>query len=111
MPSRSQAMIVYSKDTIPKIVVLCGSARFKDDFLAANQSLTAQGFIVLMPGFVADVDAVMKTRLDNLHKRKIDLADEVYVINRGGYVGESTRSEIEYATKLDKVITYKEQSQ
>jgi hypothetical protein len=46
--------------------------------------------------------------LDELHKRKIDLADEVFIINKGGYIGESTRSEIEYAKAHNKVITYLE---
>ena len=48
------------------------------------------------------------TMLDELHKRKIDLADQVLILNVGGYIGESTRSEIEYATKQGKFIWYKE---
>jgi cell division protein FtsB len=49
-----------------------------------------------------------KEKLDELHKRKIDLADEIYVLNVNGYVGSSTRSEIEYAQKLNKPIRYLE---
>jgi hypothetical protein len=43
---------------------------------------------------------------DELHKRKIDLADEVMVLNVGGYIGDSTRSEIEYAVKTGKTVKY-----
>ena len=46
--------------------------------------------------------------LDNMHKRKIDMADSIYVINVGGYIGESTRSEIDYATRHGKEILYLE---
>jgi len=47
--------------------------------------------------------------LDDMHKRKIDLADEIYVINVGGYIGSSTRSEIDYATETGKIVRYLEQ--
>ena len=49
-----------------------------------------------------------KEMLDDMHKRKIDMADEIYVINKGGYIGESTRSEIEYAKAHGKIINYYE---
>lgn len=49
-----------------------------------------------------------KIALDELHKRKIDLADEVYVLNVGGYIGESTKSEIQYAKEIRKRIRYLE---
>lgn len=103
----------------PEIVVLCGSTRFGDAFREANLRLTLEGHIVLSIGcdtksddqlaaaFAAHGDD-LKARLDELHKRKIDLADRVYVLNLGGYVGESTRSEIEYALKLGKLVTYLE---
>lgn len=42
--------------------------------------------------------------LDDMHKRKIDMADEIYVINVGGYIGESTRSEIEYAKNIGRGV-------
>ena len=47
-----------------------------------------------------------KEMLDDMHKRKIDMADEIFVINVGGYIGESTRSEIEYAKMTGKAIRY-----
>jgi hypothetical protein len=101
----------------PRIVVLCGSTRFYDAFREWNLRFTMQGHIVLSIGCdtksdrdlfgVADQDLdALKNGLDELHKRKIDLADEVFVLDVDGYIGESTRSEIEYATKRDKPIFY-----
>jgi hypothetical protein len=49
--------------------------------------------------------------LDDMHKRKIDMADEIFVINVHGYIGESTRSEIEYAKRTGKTVRYLEQSE
>jgi hypothetical protein len=104
----------------PTIVVLCGSTRFYDEFQWANYQLTMQGKIVLSvgvyphaterSGFGEDVehDSAEKVTLDELHLRKIDLADEVLVINVGGYVGESTRREVEYALAQGKPVTYLE---
>jgi dienelactone hydrolase len=96
----------------PPIVVLCGSTRFRDEFAAVNRDLTNSGAIVVAPGvFGHSGDPFTeeeKTRLDDLHKRKIDLADEVFVVNVNGYVGDSTRSEIEYAEKAGKPIAYLE---
>ena len=46
--------------------------------------------------------------LDDMHKRKIDMADEIFVINKGGYIGASTKSEIEYATKTGKPVVFLE---
>ena len=50
----------------------------------------------------------VKEMLDDMHKRKIDMADEIFVINVGGYIGESTRSEIAYAEKTGKKVNYLE---
>ncbi|MEU8199389.1 hypothetical protein AB0C10_36955 [Microbispora amethystogenes] len=94
----------------PPIVALCGSTRFRDEFAAVNRDLTLQGVIVVAPGVFAHSGDPMtdddKTLLDDLHKRKIDLADEVFVVNPGGYVGESTRSEIAYAEERGKPVRY-----
>lgn len=104
----------------PPIVVLCGSTRFYDAFQQANYDLTMNGSIVLSVGFYPHAtaehghgegvghDSEQKAGLDELHKRKIDLADRVMVLNVGGYIGESTRSEIEYADRLGKPIVYLE---
>jgi hypothetical protein len=103
----------------PEIVVLCGSTRFGEAFRTANLRLTLAGHIVLSIGCDTKsdddlasagvvFDQALKDRLDELHKRKIDLADRVLVLNVGGYCGESTRSEIEYAEKLGRPIDYLE---
>lgn len=104
----------------PRIVVLCGSTRFGEAFREANLQETLAGSIVLSVGcdlrsdhdlwsHLPDVEvAALKHRLDELHKRKIDLADEVLVLNVDGYLGESTRSEIEYAEKLGRPVRYLE---
>lgn len=108
--------------SIPKIVCLCGSTRFFKEFTEANYKETVAGNIVLSVGFYPHsskeahgehlgITEEEKIKLDELHKRKIDLADEVLVLNVGGYVGRSTRSEIEYATRLAKPIRYLESIQ
>lgn len=104
---------------MPKIVCLCGSTRFYEAFHLANYGETMAGRIVLSVGFyphsseqahgenIGCTDSA-KIALDELHKRKIDLADEVFVLNVGGYIGDSTRSEIEYAERLRMPIRYLE---
>ena len=97
-----------------KIITLCGSTRFKDEFIKAQKDLTLQGNIVISVGLFGhsgDVEAwdgQTKTMLDDMHKRKIDLADEIFVINVGGYIGKSTASEIQYAYEHGKNIHYLE---
>ena len=97
----------------PTVVCLCGSTKFKDEFLEAMRRETWDGNIVLSVGFFGHADGLVftdcdKSRLDELHKRKIDLADEVFVINVGGYIGSSTRSEIDYAVAHGKLVRYLE---
>lgn len=101
--------------TKPRIVCLCGSTRFKDTFIGANRTETLLGNIVLTVGMFGheeglDMNGRIKQRLDELHKRKIDLADEILVLNVGGYIEESTRSEIEYALRHGKAVRYLEGS-
>ena len=97
-----------------KVVTLCGSTRFKEQFLEAQKRLTLEGNIVISVGlFGHSGDEEVwtegtKEMLDNMHKRKIDMADSIYVFNVGGYIGESTRSEIEYATRNGKEVEYLE---
>ena len=93
-----------------KVITLCGSTRFKAQFLETQKRLTLEGNIVISVGLFGHSgdDEVWnegtKEMLDDMHKRKIDMADAIYVINVGGYVGSSTRSEIEYARKNWKEI-------
>ena len=97
-----------------RVVTLCGSTRFKDAFMEAQKRLTLEGNIVISVGlFGHSGDNEVwtegtKEMLDNMHKRKIDMSDGIYVINVGGYIGESTRSEIDYATKNGKTVEYLE---
>ena len=97
-----------------KVVTLCGSTRFKEEFFKAQKELTLQGCIVISVGLFGHSgdDEVWtkgtKEMLDDMHKRKIDMADEIFVINVGGYIGSSTRSEIEYAEKNGIAVRYLE---
>ena len=97
-----------------KVVTLCGSTRFKDTFMEIQKRLTLQGYIVISVGLFghAGDEEVwtegIKEMLDDMHKRKIDMADEIFVINVDGYIGSSTRSEIEYARKTGKPVRYLE---
>lgn len=95
-----------------KIITLCGSVKFKDDFLKMQEKLSLDGNIVLTPIFFdhtkIDFTADLKQFLDDMHKRKIDLADEIFVINKDSYIGQSTKSEIEYARKKGKKVNYME---
>lgn len=103
----------------PKIVCLCGSTRFYKEFQQQNYLQTIAGNIVLSVGFYPHsqeqahgqnigITPEQKEALDELHKRKIDLADEIFVINVGGYIGYSTSSEIEYAKVTGKFIRFLE---
>ena len=103
------------------VITLCGSTRFKDAFMETQKRLTLEGNIVISVGLFGhsgdnevweNMDegtlTATKEMLDDMHKRKIDMADSIYVINVGGYIGDSTRSEIEYATKTGKSVCYLE---
>ena len=99
-----------------KIITLCGSIKFKDEFMRVQEKLTLDGNIVLTPNFFNNIkkeyiDEKTKKMLDEMHKQKIDMSDEIYVINVGGYIGESTKSEIEYAKRKCKKIYYLERIQ
>lgn len=103
------------------VVTLCGSTRFKEEFYAVQKKLTLEGNIVISVGLFGysgdeevwdgmDEGTLGKTKamLDDMHKRKIDMADSIFVVNVGGYIGESTKSEIEYAKKNNKAVNYLE---
>lgn len=105
------------------VITLCGSTRFKNEFYAAQKRLTLEGNIVISVGLFGhsgdeevwdgmDEGTLGKTKamLDDMHKRKIDMADSIYVINVGGYIGESTKSEIAYALEHGKTVEYLEEA-
>lgn len=104
-----------------RVVTLCGSTRFRREFEEANKRLTLAGNIVISVGLFGhsgdeevwegmDEDTLTQTKLmlDDMHKRKVDMADEIFVVNVGGYVGASTRSEIAYARAHHKAVRYLE---
>lgn len=97
-----------------KIITLCGSTKFKEQFIAEQKRLTLEGNIVISVGLFGhsgDHEAwatETKEMLDEMHKRKIDLADEIFVINVGNYIGSSTKSEIDYANKTNKPVRFLE---
>ncbi len=98
-----------------KVITLCGSTRFKEQFLEAQKRLTLEGNIVISVGLFGHSgdDEVWtegtKEMLDDMHKRKINMADEIFVINVGGYIGSSTRNEIEYVKANGRNVRYLEQ--
>ena len=104
-----------------KVITLCGSTRFKNEFMEIQKRLTLEGNIVISVGLFGhsgdnevwenmDEGTLTRTKemLDDMHKRKIDMADEIFVINVGGYIGSSTQSEIEYAKANGKPVRYLE---
>lgn len=97
-----------------KVITLCGSTKFKEQYLEAQKRLTLEGNIVISVGLFGHSgdDEVWtegtKAMLDEMHLRKIDMADEVFVINVGGYIGSSTRNEIKYAIDHGKEVRYLE---
>jgi len=105
-----------------KVITLCGSTKFKEDFMREQKRLTLEGNIVISVGLFGhsgdaevwenmDDGTLTRTKLmlDDMHKRKIDMADEIFVINKNGYIGESTKSEIEYAISTNKKVEFMEE--
>ena len=103
----------------PTIICLCGSTRFYEEFMQANYEQTMLGKIVLSVGFfmhragqvhgeTVGITPDDKKMLDELHLRKIDMADEVLILNVNGYMGESTRRELAYALAHGKVVSFLE---
>ena len=95
------------------VITICGSSKFKNEILEAAKTLTMDNHIVLSPFIFHHADdeeltQEAKIRLDNLHKEKINMSDAIFVVNVGGYIGPSTRSEIEYAMATGKKIGYLE---
>lgn len=93
-----------------KVICLCGSTKHKQDFERVNADLTLAGNVVLSVGYFHHVDKrdididKAKIVLDDIHKQKIDMSDEVFIVNPDNYIGESTKSEIRYALAKGKVI-------
>ena len=96
------------------VITLCGSTKFKEDFIRVQKELTLKGNIILTVGLFGHSgdDEVwshgVKELMDDMHKRRILMSDEIYVINKNNYIGESTKNEIEFAKKHNKKIIYME---
>lgn len=95
------------------IITICGSTRFKDEIVEAAKNLTMDNHIVLAPCIFHHADdmeltAEQKIRLDNLHKEKINMSDAIFVVNKDGYIGESTYGEIDWAQRMKKEIYFLE---
>jgi hypothetical protein len=116
----SERCAVKLESTFPTIVCLCGSTKFWREFQEVNLQETLAGKIVLSIANIASTDTELFAKhseqqreqiiksLDKLHFRKIELADEVFIINKDGYVSESTQRELDYARSLGKVIRWLE---
>ena len=97
-----------------KVITLCGSTRFKEQFIEMQKKLTLEGNIVISVGafgHCGDNEVWTdgkKAMLDRMHLAKIDLADEIFVINVDNYIGDSTRNEIEYAKSKGKRVKFLE---
>jgi hypothetical protein len=97
------------------VITLCGSTKFKQEFLQVQKELTLQGNIVISVGLFGHSgdeevwEEGTKEMLDEMHKRKIDMANEIFVINKNGYVGSSTKSEIAYAKSVGKNVRFLEE--
>lgn len=99
-----------------EIVCLCGSTRFMDNFHEAGWAFTLKGVIVLTVGVCKHAEhhgaealgPEVAERLDELHFRKIDLADKIHVLNVEGYIGPSTCREIAYAMSKGKPVEFYE---
>lgn len=93
-------------------ITLCGPIKFKTEFMKVQEELVLNRNIVFTPNFFRntniEINSETKKMLDEMHRQKIDMSDEIYVINVGGYVGESTKTEIEYAKIKNKKISYLE---
>lgn len=96
-----------------KIITICGSLRFQKEMMIVAEKLALEGNCVLTPVYPIAED-IEKTeeqlkKLKEVHFKRIELSDLIYVINKDNYIGESTKLEIEYAKKLKKEIIYLEQ--
>lgn len=95
-----------------KVVTICGSARFEDDMIKIARDLEFEkGYCVLQCIYGVDVHSITQKqfeKMEDAHYKKIDISDAVFIVNKNGYIGESTRNEINYAKKLGKEIIYLE---
>ena len=111
MPTASEPWGDGPPELGPLVVCLCGSTRYKEAFEAANRAETLAGRIVLTVGFFGKREATqpseeVKRALDELHLQKVEMADEILVLDVDGYIGESTSHEIAHARLMGKRVRY-----
>lgn len=97
-----------------KVITLCGSTKFKQQFEEVNARLTMEGNIVISVGVFSHANKVeltnrQKEQLDKIHKQKIDMSDEIFVVNVGGYIGDGLKDEIKYAKLHGIPVKYLEE--
>ena len=117
-PSNTQNERFMTLAKRPKIITLCGSTRFTSEMLREAWRLTMLGNIVIHWNIIESDEPLahgaereggtVKEIIDALYLHKVAMADEVRVLNIGGYVGESTRDELAHARRLNKVVTWLE---
>lgn len=99
----------------PPTITICGSVKYAKEAVIAENALVAAGWCAIgyttpltLLGQDEDIDDDMKKLYDEVHDKKIRMSVAVYVVNKDGYIGKSTRREIEYAKSLGKDIYYME---
>lgn len=111
--AQPQALPLHRFEARPKVITLCGSSRFLEVFERQNAELTLRGNVVFSIAVTSTAQAgelpsAQKGILDAVHLHKIRLSDEILVLNVGGYIGESTRREINFAQKIGRTVRYLE---
>lgn len=94
-----------------RIITICGSLRFQKEMMELSEELELAGNCVLAPIYPVrqGKDAYTESEvsvLNAMHREKIKLSDAVFIVNVDGYMGDSTKSEMEYAKALGKEILY-----
>jgi len=108
--------VTHSAEGEARVITLCGSTTFEAEFAEVNRRLTMEGCVVISLGLfglrdLPDCDwsgdsSDLRRRLGGVHLQKIRMADEVYIVDPGGYIGKSTQREIAYAESLGKPVRY-----
>ncbi len=94
-----------------KIITVCGSYKYKKEMIEITEMLTLKGNCMITPNELTKTNKDAYTEedilmIDKMHKQKIKISDAILVVDVSGYIGSSTKSEIEYAKSLNKEIIY-----
>lgn len=95
-----------------KVITICGSMRYSKEMMKIAEELELKsGYAVIQCVYNIDgqrYEGVDASILDKIHRKKIDISDAIYVVNIDGYIGDSTKNEIEYAKNNGKEVIYHE---